>query len=282
MRYTARTQHCLEVMGLVPWVRRDATLSSALEAEADSAPALQAGVPESSSPVAQAFTPVANAHSADSLQVTPVVQRESEPVEPASQVPPPATEPLSQRSDVGGPVALTDAVPSALEQLGQWLSDQPVKRLKIHDKLVPATGPETASLLVAVQPSATNDGVSPLHADEAKLFELMMRAIGLTRQHIRVCLLADPRQEGAGDSSTEGDDASTRVASLITPPVRALLLLQQDWATANPSNIATDHQCFCGEPARHLWRIPHPALLLERSALKRQAWHVLQAVHAAL
>lgn len=174
------------------------------------------------------------------------------------------------------------AIPSALDALGLWLPDQPIQRLKLYDRLVPATGPETAPLLVVVEPDADNDGVSPLHANEAKLFELMMRAIGLSRPDVRVCLLAAGAQEGGEPSMGGVDDAAACVSSVITPAVRAILLLQQDWSAAHPSDLAADHHSLCARPPRPLWRIAHPAVLLQRNTLKRQAWHVLQAVHAAL
>lgn len=202
--YTARQLHCLDAMGMVPWVQRSHTRE----------------------------LPV------DNTAVN----------EPVANVP----------------------MPVELDKLQTWLGQQPLAAFVVAGRARSVTGPEDASLLVVVQPE---QGASQqaLDGDASRLFDLMMRAIGLSRQHLRLCALSgDPR------------NADVTVSDACNLNTKAVLLMQQNWevdSTDTGTHAEHGRLDFTHAP---LWRIPHPDVLLRHNRLKRHAWQALKALQRVL
>ncbi len=204
MMYTARQLHCLDAMGMVPWVPRSHTRELPLDNTA-------------------------------------------------------VNEPLANVS-----------MPVELDKLQAWLGQQPLASFVVAGRARSVTGPEDAALLVVVQP---DQGLTQqaLDGDASRLFDLMMRAIGLSRQTLRLgCLSSEP-----------GDD-DVLVSDVCNHNTKAVLLMQQNWDVDN-KNFSTDAEpgtlAFTHAP---LWRIPHPDVLLRHNRLKRHAWQALKALQRVL
>ena len=245
MSFSARQQHCLEAMGIVPWV-------SKLE--------LPSPVP---SPVPEAMTALSEAV--------------AEQVPQAAAQTAAAVAALSDEKVFKHPAYVAGPMPSSVEELKVWLPCQPLSLLAVRSKHQAFVGQAEAPLLVVVDSANSTDTVqsppaTPFNAEAAQLFDLMMRAIKVTLGQRKLCHLS-------GGAEVPTATGSARVLDLCVPQTRAILLVVQDWNTlAEP---VADHFRL-DQPALPVWRIPHPDLLLEFNQLKRQAWTSLQALQSAL
>jgi len=207
MSFTARQQHCLEAMGLVPWV-------------------------SSSQPVAPEVLAA------------------------------PVASPLVRSSG---------AAPADPQALSLWLPHQPFAPFLSSGRTRHFIGPEDAALLVIVE-TGPDKVQQPLEGDAARLFDLMMRAISITRQKLRI---------GALDSEPSSLEQPC-LTDLYNPQTKAVLVLLQNWDASDDLAPATHDSVQLVSPPCLMWRIPHPDVLLQRNQLKRQAWQSLQALQRVL
>lgn len=257
MSYSARQQYCLEAMGMVPWV------STALPAEPFAAGQLL------EEPLATAQQPAE------------VEEPNEEPLVAAQQpAEVPNEEPLvtaQQLTEVPIKVLaeLPAKMPTELQALSAWLPHQALASFLASGKRRCVMGPDDASLVVLVE-SGSEVGQQPLEGDAARLFDMMMRAIKITRQQLRICAIAaeGARDERAADQPTLSD--------ICNPQTKAVLLLVQRWDTSDDRATSHDDTVRLAAPPCPMWRIPHPDILLSRNQLKRQAWQSLQALQRVL
>ncbi len=133
-------------------------------------------------------------------------------------------------------------------------------------------GTELAPVLVLIE-SAENALAAdlPFVAAEARMFDEMMRAIDLTRRDLCIGVLAKP---------SNSNDLSTAVVATGNLPERQVILLFCQ--TLDVSDDASQHRFEIPGSQATGWRLPHPALMQQQAARKRQAWNVLKAVRATL
>lgn len=245
MSFSARQQHCLEAMGIVPWVSKSE---------------LPNPVPVS---VSEDMTALSGAVNAQIPQAA---------VDMAATVAALPADVASKHSAYE-----TAPMPSSVEELKVWLPSQSLGLLSVRSNHQAFIGQAEAPLLVVVDSTNSSDPVqspptSPFNAEAAQLFDLMMRAIKVTLGQRKLCHLS-----GGTDVPSASEPA--RVLELCVPQTRAILLLVKDWNTLEEP--VTDHFRL-DQPALPVWRIPHPSLLIEFNQLKRQAWTSLQALQSTL
>ncbi len=179
-------------------------------------------------------------------------------------------------------VESTTALPDEIAELSVVLPNRAIAAFEVRGSRQSCLGSREASVLVVVQPPAASPKVAelPLNNQETQLFELMLRAIGLTRKDTLQCIL-QTNDEGAVASGIEagGARSSETVETLSGNSVRTVLLLQKNIGN---SEVASDHQFAFGSASLPAWRLPHPALLLSDPIQKRQAWQILKAVRRVL
>lgn len=137
------------------------------------------------------------------------------------------------------------------------------------------TGNARARLLVVIERERDQAADQPpLVGEPASLFQLMLRSIGLERDDVSLCVAA--AESAATDPCPDAVPVLT-VGELLDRAGgarRRLVQLVQDWTEdAATQDLAADSGSF---------KLPHPALLLVRPMLKREAWSVLKAVRREL
>jgi len=190
MSFSARQQHCLEAMGIVPWVSKvePAVLSTAPESTEPSAiPNLKIGI----------STETATSTSSAAEQV----------FDSTAFVPTP--------------------MPERIEQLKMWLPTQPLGALTVRSEQQVFIGQPEAPLLVVVDSNLGSSSLQPaagaaFTAEAAQLFDLMMRAINVTLGQRKLCrLVSKPDASDVAEFAT--------VSQLCVAQTRAILLLVHDW-----------------------------------------------------
>ncbi len=176
---------------------------------------------------------------------------------------------------------------SLLESMGgnaQTVLGNPDAGLLLVIDGVPSADPGTAAGQGAAaggKAVAGNESVAAvLEPEEAQLLQLMMRAIALTHGDVAQCALkpealaANTAHSGNGISHDTNDGT---LASAVTPARRAVIWLQRSCPVVE--NPLQEHRCpqeaFSEVP---MWRVPHPAELLQHPERKREAWEVLKLV----
>lgn len=172
----------------------------------------------------------------------------------------------------------TFALPLELNALANWLPSQRLAAFKERGVIQHMTGSKTARLVVVVEPMAGVANQVPLSGDALRLFELMMRAISLSRRDVAITGLAGGNTSVDPALNTEASEET--LAIICTDHTRAVVLLQQQWAYQ--STNAAEHHTRLALHQLPVWRLPHPDLLLQQSALKRPAWQMLKAVQSVL
>lgn len=149
------------------------------------------------------------------------------------------------------------------------LLDRPVAAFVRRGATVLETGDASARVLIFVDrdPASADPAASPLEGDAAALLQLMLRSIELERGDVSLCLPA-PTPESAGATVGELLGRTRRTVLWLVHDPEASGALEPDAALRAAGTAA--------------WRLPHPALLLERPALKREAWRTLKAVRRRL
>jgi len=150
----------------------------------------------------------------------------------------------------------------------------PLIGIPFRGNTVMSLGNQDAALLVLVEPVSTTQKQFPFESPDAKLFDDMLRGISWRRQEI--CLGVVSRL----DSQLPGTvDTNATVADLTKAPREAVLVFSHRLPESeNPDDL----RIFFQRKQMPVWQIPHPALLRESPARKRQAWNVLKAARACL
>lgn len=169
-----------------------------------------------------------------------------------------------------------DAIPEEMTTLQEWLPHQHLSSFVSAGKLRQVMGPEDAALLVVVDTDSAIEQ-QPLDGEAARLFDLMMRAINLTRHQLRLCRLAP-----VSTTTTPNADNAQSLSDVCNGQTKAVLLLLQNWNALAHVAQSELHEGRLGTVHLPFWRIPHPDVLLRQSTLKRQAWSSLQALQRAL
>lgn len=291
MRYSDRQQHCLQAMGIVPWVSRlpediaalaaaGASLETEQAASPDNGDAALANAPETVASAAEAGprTATASATASATAQQTP-----PEPL-PATTAPAPVSESApvpASTATATTPVAATMSAsiqpPVAASDLGGWLQAQTLASIEFRGGMHPVLGVAEAPLLVVLALDHPSPTAGSMAGDDGRLFELMLRSIDMSNRDTRRCLLA----RRAADSEIS-PDSPARLDSLYTPGTRGVLMLMSPWTFDEADDAVELHQTRLPGSGLPVWRIAHPALLLEQPQLKRQAWQVLKNIRATL
>ena len=276
-RYDERRLRCLGAMGLTAWVSRTTPSPVAPSAGAGAVAAAVGPAPDVVTTSAPA--PVASSEA-------------GAPRAPTRVEPPGAPVPASAPS----PVAPADSVPSAPSAPSARiaLSARRVEAFERRGASVFETNPGAGRALVAVERGdgagqAPGPGRSPLAGEPAELLRLMLRAIDLAPADVSLCALgpagaavpdASPGAAGAagvaGAAGAGVAGAAPALRELLGGPRRTVLWLVHDTDGAGPVDVGADAALRALGVAA--FRVPHPALLLERPAAKREAWAALKAV----
>lgn len=164
------------------------------------------------------------------------------------------------------------AMPSAIDELANWLVRQPLTMLTYKGRQANYIGSENAALvIVCLQMEQSNQ--LPLSSECTQLFDLMMRAIDVPRTDFRQCSISTKptNQDNAHDTA-----AGVYLEDIFTPHTRAVLVL--DPYVKSESDMPQVHNTQLPSTSLPLWRIPHPDLLLKTPTLKRQAWEALKGL----
>lgn len=246
MSFSERQQHCLEAMGIVPWVLKSEPYA----------------VPPAEAETVKLVPETASVLIADGIGTRVTEQ-------------PGIIAPASTTASISPAIAIRP-MPMAIEALKLWLPSQTLGQLMVRSQVQSFVGQAEAPLLVVVDSikfaTPVQPPASPFSAEAAQLFDLMMRAITVTLGQRKLCYLAS-----GSDSPDAGNPQ--HVLDICTPQTKAVLLLVHDWNTLAEPVI--DHFRL-DQPALPVWRIPHPDLLLEFNQLKRQAWTSLQALQSLI
>ena len=277
-RYGERQVRCLEAMGLTAWVARpDRARASA---QGGSVPPTPTVVP---SPATVEGAAGATAAAAESPAVeTPAT---TAPVTTAPAVGAPAVEAAPVGSTATGAVAPVPS-PTPAGDAGP-LSARRVRRFERRGRHTAETRPGEGRVLVLVEPAPgeADPSGAPLGGEPASLFLLMLRSIGLGVEDVSLCALEPAGTESGPDPVPVADGEGAEVPApavreLLGGARRTALWLVHDAGGAGPVDPAGD------APLRALgagvFRVPHPALLLERPLVKREAWAALKAARRRL
>ena len=224
------------------------------------------------------------------------VHRESVKAEPPAAESSTAIENVSTSTSTGAqrsPESQNVGFPSDLTAQAQWLVTQPLVSFNYRGQSVLSAGMSSSALLVvclepvdAAADATDTDQLLPLSAEAGQLFDLMMRAIGVSRSALVQCVVsmnktsADPSTTPAAEGAS-GSDNAKYVQSLLAAGPRAVLVLDPTDPAAAASEI--NHQrCVLPDSSTALWRVPHPQLLLQTPMLKRQAWESLKGLQNEL
>ncbi len=283
MSFSARQQICLEAMGMVPWVSN--VLPTAPLA-ADPLAGMQAPEPLAGTQVPEPLAGTQVPEPLAGTQVPEPLAGTQVPAAPLSAEQLLAELPADLLSDT--PAALPAQMPTDLQSLSAWLSYQPLSSFLASGKRRHVMGRDDASLVVVVE-TGSGVGQHPLEGDAARLFDMMMKAIKLTRQQLRICALAgDSVESESGSGADAGDERAaeqptrTTLSDICNPQTKAVLLFVQRWDAPDDCVTSQDDTVRLAAPPCPVWRIPHPDILLSRNQLKRQAWQSLQALQRVL
>lgn len=168
-----------------------------------------------------------------------------------------------------------------------WLAEdaaQPERRWS-GPAILPA-GPANAPLMIITDmPDAADMAAGTLFVDKAgKLFDAMLRAIGLGREDIHLASLFLSRPPGgmvdASNLTAVAERMSTHV--MLAAPQRLLLLgdrtartLLQDGSTQQQNSLHLFHHGAGTVPALATF---HPRLLMGQPAAKAECWRTLQCL----
>ncbi len=245
MPYTERQLHCLNHMGITPWVNRQTVVAQATSQ-------------------ALAVEPTPTAMPAEAPAAIPAAELKPLPLDVSAAAPVPVeVEPVS--------------VPDFL--------DYPLVAMPFRGAQHVQLGKAHSPLLILVEACALEQAQYPFEAADAKMFDDMLRAIAWQRQHVCLALLAHPDALlQANDVTLAPQPGSVGlpgavVKDVMSKPRDAVLLFSQDVPVGSKID---DQRVEVSGIATPIWRLPHPALLRREPTLKRLAWTVLKAARAAI
>ncbi|MES2754549.1 MAG: uracil-DNA glycosylase [Pseudomonadota bacterium] len=181
------------------------------------------------------------------------------------------------------PVAAPPSLPATLEAFATWRTGPDALETGWGAKLIPADGPANAELMVLIEMPEREDAVEGrlLGGASGRLFDRMLAAIGLGRDSIHLASVACARPT-TGRIPREAVDplgALARHYVGLVAPKRLLLLGNCASRTFFDADVAQTRGLL--RPLNHDGATMaltsfHPQLLLERPALKAEAWKDLQ------
>jgi len=275
MAYSDRQVHCLNAMGLVAWVQRSSesarcadTAYSEKVVGVDTNAAItpdnstnNASLHDGSLPV---HSSIDNTLAQDTIATTP--------------------EPEASSADN------SHTNPSLL--------NLPLSTFSYRSQQTTSIGVESASVLVVALTGEA--GVEPLDNQASQLFDLMIRAIKLPKNAVRICAVSSHTVADLQQSSDPTSSAATSnvhqethqtppqqpvLSSLCADQIQAVLLLDPLAAQAAvTTSVSADVSESVSLSNRSLpvWRIVHPQVLLQAPEHKRQAWEVLKQLQRQL
>ena len=150
----------------------------------------------------------------------------------------------------------------------------PLLGMPFRGQTVFSLGNVDAPLLVLVEVCSTAQKQYPFDAADAKLFDDMLRGISWRRQDICLAVVC-----ASGAQLNVTVDNNPCVSDVTKTHRDAVLVFRHSLADShNPDDLRLVFQ----RQNTPVWQLPHPALLREVPARKRQAWNVLKAARACL
>jgi len=222
--------------------------------------------------------PAASAEQSPSSQISspsPVKQPDS------NQYAPPHTG-HEQASDVSSEPDTTSLSSGSLPEIALWLAGQAPKPFTYRGSQTLCSGVDSSALLVvSLQTSGSDELELPMSQESMRLLDLMLRAIDTRVTDTRQCVVQSTSTPAASSAQSTGiSEPPASLASLITPSVRAVLLLDSSLSDLTRNN--GDSVARLPESFTPLIRIPHPSCLLQNPALKRAAWEGLKQLKILL
>jgi len=133
-------------------------------------------------------------------------------------------------------------------------------------------GNTDSQLLVFVEAKSMQQDQYPFEANDARLFDDMLRAIHWRRQD--VCLAVLPPSDSQLEVTTDNSGIESECAADLLKTHRDVVLV---FTHRVPETLnADDMQLSLNRPGTLAWQLPHPALLQDEPIRKRQAWNVLK------
>jgi len=173
--------------------------------------------------------------------------------------------------------------PHSFETFLTWLAQdatQPERRWP--GAMILPEGPIHAPLMVVTDmPDPADIGAGALLSDRAgKLFDAMVRAIGLKRADIHLASLFLSRPPGAMVEASDLTAAAARMRThvMLAAPRRLLLLGDRTIRTLLPAADSGSRIFNHGGGTLPVFATFHPRLLLGQPAAKAECWRILQGL----
>ena len=193
-----------------------------------------------------------------------------------------APAPAPARSETPAPVST--ALPALYDAFSTWRLSAEAPEASWRGISIAASGPIDAAVMVLVDCPDSDDGAAGMlmSGTVGRLFDRMLAAIGLSREKIHLAAVCAKRPlAGRMPRDTEarlGEIARHHVA--LAAPKRLLCLgnaaSRAILATEMPGNRGNLHRFNHNTGQTGVVTTFHPRLLLEKPALKAEAWQDLQ------
>ncbi|ONF97282.1 uracil-DNA glycosylase [Sphingomonas jeddahensis] len=205
----------------------------------------------------------------------------------AAEGPVAVASPLLAASPPAAPVAPTAAMPAAIADFLAWRIAETAPEAEWRVPIVAASGPADADLMILIDCPERDSADSLLGGAAGRLFDRMLAAIGRSRADVHlasVCAARPTVGRMPRDMEARLGEIARHHASLAAP---RRLLVMGDAASraillANVIEMrgrlhALNHN---GGKTTEVVASFHPRMLLERPALKAEAWRDLQLLMA--
>ncbi len=246
MPFTARQLHCLNTMGIVPWVERRHISADIVVGESV--------IPEPATTVPATTIPEAAIPEA---AISAVAAHPTIPTSPSS----------------------SDAI-----QLAPWLAT-PLLSMPFKGSLRARLGRSDAPLLVLVEKCSSAQSAYPFEPADAKIFEDMLRAIEWQKQNVCLALLPSMALQANGGNLVDTPISDKTLTDLLGQQIRVILHFTHeisDSVNRLESMKIPDQSSVTVSSSLKIWQLPHPSLLRAQPDRKRAAWNVLKAAKAHL
>ena len=207
--------------------------------------------------------------------------------------------PVAAPAVAAAPVAATPlpangALPATLAGLIDWRMGAEAPEAGWSGISIAASGPADADVMILVDCPDREDGpaATMLSGTPGRLFDRMLAAIGLSRETVHIAAVC-ARRPAAGrvDPAVEARLAAIALHHVrLVAPKRLLLLgnaasraiLGMDAATARGGLRGLNHEGRDKDPDIGIVASFHPRFLIEKPALKAEAWKDLQMLIGGL
>lgn len=170
---------------------------------------------------------------------------------------------------------------SGYASLAQRLRSQPLLTFTARGMQMSSLGPSSAALLIVNAVKNHSEENTPLGTQATELFDLMMRAIELSKSHYRLCAITEQYHDAPIAETTAS------ASSLCNSQTRAIVFLdpscEPDKLLDSAEDAAENIDYLPLESSSvPIWHLIHPELLLEKPQYKRQAWETLKQLKLSL